>query len=396
MKSKRTFSEQFLQIDALLTNTRHYWQIMPFAHCELPWSDNQPLYHYLSGLTVEEMARLDSSDSELRRVMSPLLGHDLQVIDDLALNEMSLPQVSPWFKAGIKGRKWQQIERFATHIPMGESPLLEWCAGKGHLGRMLGHIQHRPVTSLEWQQTLCEQGIALADKHQVHQEFIQTDIFSTTVKPRLKAEQHAFAFHACGDLHVELLKQASAAQTRQITIAPCCYHLIGNRHYRPLSSVALRSKLVLADRDLSLSMQKTVVATKRERHHTRVEVAWRLGFDLLQRDIRGRQQYLPLPSIKQSILTGSFSAFCHWACDQKGLGCPPDANVERYEQAGWLRRDNNSRIELVTHAFRQLLERWLLLDRVLFLQQQGYTVELENFCASDITPRNALIKATRR
>ena len=54
-----------------------------------------------------------------------------------------------------------------------------------------------------------------------------------------------------------------------------------------------------------------------------------------------------------------------------------------------------ARMELVRHLFRRPLELWLVLDRALFLQEQGYQVELSQFCARELTPRNILIHAEK-
>ena len=37
------------------------------------------------------------------------------------------------------------------------------------------------------------------------------------------------------------------------------------------------------------------------------------------------------------------------------------------------------RIELVRHVFRRAIEVWLVLDRALYLQQQGYQVSMKTF-----------------
>ncbi|MNY82370.1 hypothetical protein D3C86_2244270 [compost metagenome] len=45
--------------------------------------------------------------------------------------------------------------------------------------------------------------------------------------------------------------------------------------------------------------------------------------------------------------------------------------------------------------FRRPLEVWLLLDRALYLQEQGYAVRLGTFCDYRLTPRNLLLLAER-
>ncbi len=52
-------------------------------------------------------------------------------------------------------------------------------------------------------------------------------------------------------------------------------------------------------------------------------------------------------------------------------------------------------LELLRALFRRPLETWLLLDRALYLEEQGYRVTLGTFCEPTLTPRNALLLAHR-
>ena len=387
------YQQQFNAIDQVLTETRQYWQILPFQHLTLPWPDNLALSSFLNSLSFDQLASLDSDDQLLRTTFTPFFDFNIDCIDELALVSPKIIPCPDRLKAAIKGRKWQQIERFEALVPQGADDVLEWCAGKGHLGRLVAFHQQRTVTSVEWQESLCQQGQLLSDKFKLTQQFVQSDVFSITVS-LLQQQQQAVALHACGDLHTALLQQAVVAKTRDLLIAPCCYHLIRSDHYQSLSAAAGDSELRLSKRDLNLSMQKTVVAGARIKKFRTIEITWRLGFDLLQRDIRGVDEYMPLPAIKQSMLMGNFEQFCAWASALKAIVISPSIDLSHYEQAGSQRRLINARIEIVTHAFRQLLERWLLLDRVLLLDENGYDVELFNFCEDHITPRNAVIKAS--
>lgn len=391
-----SYLEQFRSIGQVLAHTRQYWQILPFQYLSLPWQTNAGLIDYLETLSIDDIESLDSDDELLRTTFSRYLGIELNCLDALAQAGGAIRPCPERFKTAIKGRKWQQIERFEALVPPGRDEVLEWCAGKGHLGRLIGYHQQRPVTSVEWQQSLCEQGRLLSNKFEIEQRFIQKDVLTDNIalSGLIKKNQQLIALHACGDLHISLLKQATSARSKQLVIAPCCYHLIRDDIYQPLSRAGQLADLSLSKRDLSLSMQKTVVAGRREQKHRATEVAWRLGFDLLQRELRGTNEYLPLPSIRQSMLMQPFADFCHWACDKKSIVLPLHIDLARFENAGWQRRLANARIEILTHAFRQLLERWLLLDRVIYLQEYGYDVELLTFCEADITPRNAIIQGS--
>jgi hypothetical protein len=48
----------------------------------------------------------------------------------------------------VPGRKWQQIEAFGSRLSFASPPThwLDWCSGKGHLGRRL--LQRRATADL--------------------------------------------------------------------------------------------------------------------------------------------------------------------------------------------------------------------------------------------------------
>ena len=94
--------------------------------------------------------------------------------------------------------------------------------------------------------------------------------------------------------------------------------------------------------------------------------------------------------------SGDFLDFALWAATQHGVTLPSDNDGSTYllkaEQALLQQR----RLELVQHLFRRPLELWLVLDRAIFLQEQGYQVQLRQLCDTQITPRNLLISAWRQ
>src|SRR5690606_12079762 len=62
----------------------------------------------------------------------------------------------------IRGRKWQQIVAFAAALPHWHLPHVDWCAGKGHLSRIVQRNRLQPVHCLEWDASLVTIGQALA------------------------------------------------------------------------------------------------------------------------------------------------------------------------------------------------------------------------------------------
>ncbi|WP_153914827.1 methyltransferase [Shewanella sp. TC10] len=404
---------------------RPLWQVQAFECQSLPWEqlfptlaksvwqiddadidaldiDQQKLVSFLLPSLLEDIAtKADNAikPDELAAMLmndgqachQPSIGHQPSIDSLLRLSEKELSH----FSAHIKGRKWQQITQFADHVPMDSLPILEWCAGKGHLGRYLAKTHDTNVTSLEWQQSLCDQGQDFANRWQLQQQFRCTDVFKLTDNP-LKAKQHAVALHACGDLHVKLIDLAAQSETQSISFSPCCYHLIEAKQYQPLSNVAKQAGFRLSRHDLQLPLQQSVIANQKQLSLRHQEICWRLAFDSLQRDATGSNCYLPIPSIKRSQLSASFTEFCHWAAAQKQVDITAIKDIEKYLHIGFHRQRLTRRIDLVAHLFRRILEHWLILDRVCFLEQHNYQVEVFEFCSNSITPRNSLIQAQKR
>lgn len=409
--------QRLKQLDALLVQSRVLWQVKAFDCTQLPWEKQFPcLAEKVWSIADADIDALDKAQAKLNADLLPALQRDLarhdfvwqldllqQVAPVLTDGHISQLQHAPQllsdkqaahFSAGIKGRKWSQITAFAAQIKQDSSEVLEWCAGKGHLGRLIAKAHSRPVVSLEWQQSLCDAGTRFADNWDLPQEFICADAFAPQ-QSKLKQEQLAVALHACGDLHVRLLRLASKANTRSIIISPCCYHLIQAEQYQGMSQVVLDSELMLSPHDLQVPLQHSTLANAKQVEYRHREIVWRLGFDCLQREVNRSRRYLPIPSIKQSQLNEGFEAFCHWAAGQKSVQLPVDLDIDLYLELGVQRQRLTRRIDLVAHLFRDILEHWLLLDRVCFLEEQGYSVKLTRFCSEAITPRNSLILAEK-
>ncbi|OBU21604.1 methyltransferase [Photobacterium kishitanii] len=392
------YVELFHRLDALLVKNRQFWQFMPFAERGFVWPQHAQFCQWLMTIDDSQLQLLTHDINALTAALMPwiedaeLLTHLTTEIQPLNRTARSVPQ---GFDSGIPGRKWQQIIAFNEVLPPLGLPWLEWCAGKGYLGRVLAVSHQQSVTSLEWQQQLCIDGEQAAKQLELDINFVHADAFSADSDDAIATEQHAVALHACGDLHVSLLQRVVAKKGAAVSISPCCYHLIRQSHYQPMSAAAKTSTLVLSKHDLRLPLQETVTAGNRVRQLRFVEVSFRLGFDLLQRELNNTDTYLAIPNVQKALLTQGFEAFCQWAALKKGIELPANIDFNMWQRQGEKRFAITERMELIRQLFRRPLEIWLALDRACFLEEQGYKVVLGSFCDKPITPRNLLIHAER-
>ncbi|MGV8921082.1 MAG: methyltransferase [Pseudomonas sp.] len=390
---------RFRALDDFLLAHQDLWRPRPFTHRQLPWEQQHPeLAAWLRSLSLAEAEAAHNHPEQLHAPAPfPQLAAEsaaLSLVGHLP-SEMLTP-VPARMNVDVPGRKWQQIEAFASALQFQRKPehWLDWCAGKGHLGRRLAH-GGQTLTCLEYNPDLVAAGAELSQRLGIEATHQQQDVMAADTRSLLNTHHTPIALHACGDLHVQLIRLASDAQCTQIAIAPCCYNRINARDYQALSRDAQASALKLSLEDLGLPLSETVTAGARVRRQRDASMARRLGFDLLQRQLRGVDEYLSTPSLPVSWLEKSFADYCRDLAALKEL---PDAGQQDWsalEAAGWQRLAQVRNLELVRGLFRRPLELWLVLDRALYLQERGYSARLGLFCDSQVTPRNLLLLAER-
>ncbi|QGA47904.1 methyltransferase [Pseudomonas brassicacearum] len=391
---------RFTALDVFLTAHQALWKPRPFTHLQLPWETSHPkLSQWLRQRSLEAAENDHHQPWLMEDAPTPFpelaaISRALSAVAQLPASTLQAP--GHRLNVDVPGRKWQQIEAFASRLHFTTQPThwLDWCAGKGHLGRRLLHAEQQ-LTCLEYDPALVANGQQLSQRHHLSATHLQQDVLAADAAQALHREHTPVALHACGDLHVRLMHLASAAGCAQLAIAPCCYNRISSEHYQALSDAAKGSALQLSLDDLSLPLTETVTAGARVRRQRDQSMAWRLGFDLLQRQIRGCDDYLPTPSLPSAWLEKSFAQYCTDLTALKDLSTVGAPDWVALEAAGHQRLSEVRNLELLRGLFRRPLELWLVLDRALFLSQKGYEVRLGTFCETLLTPRNLLLLAER-
>ena len=381
-------------LDQKLHGTHSLWHPQPFRDARPAWCDEHPvLAGELLALADTEVETLNNEGDAARVFLTRYLP-ELSALESLA--DLPVCPATPRIEHGsrwaweIPGRKQQQIEAFAAAARPTAMPVLDWCAGKGHLGRLLALQWQLGVSSLEIDPLLCHEGEQLAVRARVPQNFICQDALTATNS--LSPNQHAVALHACGNLHRTLIRDGAEAGVARFDVAPCCYHRGVTDYYQPLSGVLQTG---LTRDDTRLAVTETVTASPRLTRQRDKEMAWKLGFDALRRALTGDSNYRSFKPVPAAWFRDDFAGFARQMARREGLAISAQTALAEFEQAGWQRQREVMRLSIVRHAFRRSLEVWLVLDLAIFLEGQGYDVQLGSFCARQLTPRNLLISAQR-
>ncbi len=386
------FAHCWLTLDQVLQQQRDFWQLQPML-ADWPATFPTELVALLERFTLADCVEIDANPDLQRQHFAGFFPQLFAALPELPREpaaDLSLPF---WLSTDISGRKWQQITQLAGIVGQAQRPVLEWCAGKGHLGKVISYAYQAPVVSLEWQQNLCDAGQHKAQQLGLQQRFVHIDVLRQPVAPYLQPEQQVLALHACGDLHRVAAREAVRAGSAALALVPCCYHLQQAAQYQPLSVQAKQSGLTLSKADLRLAVQQSCTGGERVARLSQTEMLWRQLWWQWRRQLG--LDYQPLRSVGKHWFSGALSDFLAFAGAEHQLAPPgetllPDL-LQRAEQALLQQR----RLELVQHLFRRPLELWLVLDLAMYLQAQGYQISLSELCAPELTPRNLLLQAVR-
>jgi hypothetical protein len=382
-------------LDGLLAEFRPLWSAQPFREPRPDWCRQWPaLEAELLALDDSEQARpADDGEAALAFVARHVAG--LAALNELArvadCSRSSSPDCGPFWAYGIPGRKRAQIEAFAASAVRSGQPLIDWCGGKGHLGRLLALHWKISVTTLEINRSLCAEGEKLAGRARAAQDFVAGDVTRLPVT-NLPNGGHAAALHACGHLHRALVGRVAASGLVALDVAPCCYHLGVAGDYVPMSGPLLTR--VTGD-DARLAVTESVTSAPRQRLQRDREMAWKLAFDAWRR-LEGDGQYVNFRPVPAAWMRASFAEFMVLMTRREQLPEPGAHRLADLEQRGWERQREVMRLSIVRHAFRRPLEIWLALDLAVRLENDGYSVSLGRFCERRLTPRNLLISARLR
>lgn len=386
-------AERRRQLDTALLAYCYLWHPQPFREARPAWCEQWPvLTAALLALSDAEAEHLnDDAPAALRWLAGYLPDLDaLLPLIDIPVAENRPPSVpGERWAWEIPGRKRSQIEAFAGAVQPGGEGVIDWCGGKGHLGRLLGLAWQKPVHTLEIDAALCADGEHLARRIGLDHRFLERDALAVADWPR--QGQHAVALHACGNLHRRLVEHGAGVGVTRFDLAPCCYYRGVETHYQPLS---VGSQLQLTRDDTRLAVTETVTASPRLMRQRDHDLAWKLAF-AGWRELVSDVPYKTFKPVPAPWLRCSFADFLGRIAAREGLPLPDAHHLESIEAAGWERQREVLRLSIPRHACRRALELWLVLDLAEYLEVRGYELSLSTFCNRRLTPRNLLLSARR-
>lgn len=384
-------------LGALLAAHRDVWAPRPFRGEALPWVDRHPaLATWCRARTPDEIVALEDRLDALP-LPTPLGGWWAEAEALTTLPALDAPPLPHDHAAalGMPGRKWTQLRRLggvAAPAARASGTVLDWCAGKAHLGRTLARHTGARLVAVERDAELVAAGRDLAERAGVAADLRTADVMQADLT-RLARGATLVALHACGALGHAALARAVADGAHTVVLAPCCHHRVPPGPWTARSAAGRAAGLAL-DRDhLRLACADASCSGRRRRVFRERELAWRQGLDLLRAQATGVPAYRPLPSCPRGWLMHGFAAWVERMAEAHAVPLPARWDPDVWEARGRARAWELRALGMPRLAFRRALEVWLLLDRARWLQEQGWRPRVGTFCRRDVTPRNLCIVA---
>ncbi|KAL4716914.1 hypothetical protein ACJJTC_012725 [Scirpophaga incertulas] len=296
--------------------------------------------------------------------------------------------------------------------------VLDFGSGLGHLVRMLAYRYELSTAGIECQSQLTEQArnldrefeytvskilpkenmkkllspVHINTKLSCHQQLCQIEL------PGTMEMYGVVGLHPCGDLGPLLLKHfVNSECVRFICLVGCCYMKLTNYGY-PMSSFTKRldSSLSYASREIACHAIEVYCERLRNGNYEDLKVhAYRAALESILVEIDPSLKHTQIRSIKHCNAL-SFERYCEIALERLSVPCPAaDSHT-------WVRARlfvEQWRRVLVVYTLRlalaPLVESAILLDRMLYVLENGLSCEIRPVFDPKISPRNHIMIAKR-
>ena len=392
------------EIGTMLMAYRMFWSGRPFWNDRLLWEDTYPeISKFLRSWTMEELEHFERSPH-----LHPKAPN---LIREIAAQSTSLTKMSILYDTSvslptqlsyhIKKRKWSQIEHLLSAMSNNHTGFVDWCCGKGHLGRTLTNHFDVPVHGLEIDSVLIESGKELTATN--HHCFTVCDVQQQSNIPKLQGTM--VALHSCGELLECAIDQYIEQDMEGGYFVSCCYHRISSEKRQNISAFASKYDLVLDPFELRIPSTFEFSASQKMRKRRRREMEYRIAFDLILRDVTGSNTYQKLLSVPDSWKDDSFENFVQNIAKRESISLSfsfsKNVNLNAYLIKGKEKLRQIRGLASLRSLFSRLIELWIVGDRALYIQEQRekrnqkakHDVQIGVFAPESVTPRNIVIIA---
>lgn len=358
---------------------------------------------------------------DCKKIIPEIAGTGLAAFMQEAINlselpvipESPLPKMEDWAYNGMKKKKRHEIERIVPRLKTIKDRfdyVVDIGGGVGHLSRVISLYHSIPSISLDqdaYFQSIGEERLkkfrhpeGAASIRFVNVTFGHETEQTEKLQDVFKKNSFSLGLHTCGPLANHLIQNTLDHQSAGLLSFGCCYHRLNPETEFPLSRFYREHQLPklnlyalsLATRSHAQMDRETFDTKERVKYyryalHLFLMKHFHNKFFTEVGECHIRTYWAPFAGYIRSKLTEL--KLDHQYTDEDFEQFYHDPETQHELRVMWL-------CNLIRWQLGRALEVYLLLDRVLYLEENGYETIIEQYFEESLSPRNIGILATRR
>lgn len=372
---------------------------------------------------IEELASFKQESDVIRlekKDVKGLLHHPellafYQRIEELSaipkMAELDPMPEDAWTFLHMIPKKQHEIRKLAPftqtfYHQLGIKKIIDIGGGIGLLAQTLNNAYDLKLISVDMDPELQKTGI---DRHQKnskhsHNKVQYQNLKVNSAEPEflklLDETTMTLGLHTCGELANDQIKATAQRQASGLINFGCCYQRLDRSSAQNISgfSQTMPDKLEMNLFALTLAARAHKKMSSKDFQFKLKVKFYRYAIHLLLTDVFHMKNVLNLGNSSRKLYDQPFSVYAQEQLKRIGV-TPPAADVlddfyQNPDRLGLIWKMITA--GLIRNALGRLLEIYLLLDRVIYLQENGFQADLYEFFDEETSPRNLGIVARRK
>ncbi len=381
--------------------------------------DDYPIewINLLDSLSPQELYDVDCK-CDVPKIHGTSFHEFMQEIQSLSQVE-SIPDspevpLEDWAFQGVKKKKRHEIQKIVPVLKKvkadtGFEYVIDIGGGVGHLSRILSHYHSIASISIDQNTEFQKIGLNRLQKYRRLEGAADVTFMNLTFGLDTDEENLKLVFnkkalglglHTCGPLANTLIKASADYKTQGLLSFGCCYHQLTPQKDFPISGFYKTEQLPV------LNLYGFTLATRShagmdfDSYMTKMKVkSYRYALHLFIMKHFNSNQYTSVGECHMSLYTKPFHHYIKEKLAELGLlHSFTDEYFNQYFESAEIQRQ--LRVMFLCNIIRwqmgRVLEIYLLVDRCVYLEEQGYKVDLQQYFDENLSPRNLGILALHK
>lgn len=373
----------------------------------------------------EELWQIDSN-KDYSKLNNVSFLHFLKTIDDLT----KLEKIET-HKTDYPGWAFQKVSNKKNHEIKSIAPILEALniskpfnhgvdigGGMGHLSRILSHYHKIPFYSLDCDGDLQKKGQLRDKKYPRPEKAKALKFINTSFGPPVKGYQNtesekdkknllkelfsknslSVGLHTCGPLAIHHFNSVINNKGRALLNFACCYNKLNPKEFTNLSSLMKKDPLEINLHALTLASRPHLGESFETFLMKKKVKLFRYSLHILLYNELGIKEFITLGKTPLKMYQGDFSDYALLKMKELNIshnftGEFLNSYINEEAHLNLIKRLFCS--NLIRWQFNRVVELYLIFDRCLYLEENGYSVKLNEYFNPSLSPQNIGILAMR-